>query len=144
MKAFILILCILVSNCSHAGFYKYESGAKIFSQIKLCVDDYHSNKSKDNFEANEKQLLNLSRCIKPFIELEEKYLVKMSWRLTTIDFLSKPYKCSKEIVDDSLKYNEKKPAVSLCIDLKDKGRDRKAIFFFQEIKYKLKFTEIRY
>ncbi|MFT6733507.1 MAG: hypothetical protein ACJAS9_001695, partial [Polaribacter sp.] len=29
-------------------------------------------------------------------------------------------------------------------DLKDKGRDRKAIFFFQEIKYKLKFTEIRY
>lgn len=144
MRILLPFLFLLSASCSHVGFYKHEDGVKLFTKLKTCIDSYHSKKKEQNLELNEKLIPTLGRCIKPFVEVKKRYLNKLAWRLTTVDFLSKPKKCTKDKIEENLRYKEKKPAVSLCIDLKDKLRDRKAIIFFQEIKYKLKYTDIRY
>lgn len=144
MKALGLILFFTFNSCSHASFYNYKSGKIIFSKIKSCVDKYHSSKTKKDLKKNESELLKLRECIKPFVSVEERYLNRMAFGLTTIKFTSDTYECKKEVVKEVLRYKEKKPSVSVCVDINDGRKDRKAVIFFQEVKYKLKFTEIRH
>ena len=127
-----------------ADFFKYEHGVKLFSQMQSCITSYKSKESKTDSTLNQKLLIKLNKCLSPFRHVKKRYAMRSSLRLSQIDFLSKPYKCSKEKLKEELKYEEKKPAAALCIDLKERENKRKAAILFQEIKYKLKYTEIRY